>query len=674
MKMGCSRLLFFMYVALIQLVIPTSAQYCYNTGNYTSNSTYKANLDSLLASIINDTKIDYGFFNFSTGESPDKVYAIALCRGDTSPSVCRSCINGTRNDLLRSCPNRKEAIIWGETCSLRYSFRSIFNIMEARPLIAAANTQNFSDVESFNDVLRPLLDSLRNRAASGNSTHKFALKSVAAPKFQTIYSLVECTPDLSELDCSSCLQQLQDYIPQCCDGKQGVKFVTPSCDLRYEIYPFYASSAEPPPSPPPSSPPPPPLVPSASPPPDLPTSTPGKESNSSRNVIIVVATTIASAVLIISISICIYLRARNPVDKVEIDTDDQISVVECLQFDFGKIRVATQDFSDANKLGEGGFGAVYKGRFPNGQEIAVKRLSKNSSQGEIEFKNEVMLVARLQHRHLVRLLGFCLEGDERLLVYEFLPNASLDRFIFDSIKRAQLNWETRYKIIGGIARGLLYLHEDSQIRIIHRDLKASNILLDAYMNPKISDFGMARLFQLDQTQENTNRIVGTYGYMPPEYLLHGQFSVKSDVFSFGVLVLEMVTGQKNNTFRGEDNGEGLLNYAWKKWKDGTTSNLIDPTLRTDSTTEIMKCIHIGLLCVQENMVKRPTMASVVLMLNSESMTLSIPSRPAFTLDCNTRSSVLHVEHNSGVMGSTQSRSSSVQASVNDVSITELDPR
>ncbi|KAM3701600.1 hypothetical protein ACJW30_05G185800 [Castanea mollissima] len=668
--MGCSRLLFFMYVALIQLVIPTSAQYCYNNGNYTNNSTYKANLDSLLASIINDTKIDYGFFNFSTGESPDKVYAIALCRGDTSPSVCRSCINGTRNDLLRSCPNQKEAIIWGGTCSLRYSFRSIFNIMEASPLISAANTANFSDVVGFNNVLRPLLDSLRNRAASGNSTHKFALKSVAAPKFQTIYSLVECTPDLSELDCSSCLQQLQGYIPQCCDGKQGVRLVTPSCDLRYEIYPFYASSAEPPPS----SPPPPPLVPSASPPPDLPTSTPGKESNSSRTVIIVVATTIASAVLIISISICIYLRARNPVDKVEIDTDDQISVVECLQFDFGKIRVATQDFSDANKLGEGGFGAVYKGRFPNGQEIAVKRLSKNSSQGEIEFKNEVMLVAKLQHRHLVRLLGFCLEGAERLLVYEFLPNASLDRFIFHSIKRAQLNWEMRYKIIGGIARGLLYLHEDSQIRIIHRDLKASNILLDAYMNPKISDFGMARLFQLDQTQENTNRIVGTYGYMPPEYLLHGQFSVKSDVFSFGVLVLEMVTGQKNNTFRGEDNGEGLLNYAWKKWKDGTTSNLIDPTLRTDSTTEIMKCIHIGLLCVQENMVKRPTMASVVLMLNSESMTLSIPSRPAFTMDCSTRSSVLHVEHNSGVMGSTQSRSSSVQASVNDVSITELDPR
>nr|POE85272.1 cysteine-rich receptor-like protein kinase 26 [Quercus suber] len=652
----------------------SAAQICYETGNYTSNSTYRANLDGLLTSIINNTKIDYGFYNFSAGESPNKVYAIALCSGDASPSVCRSCINESRYELLQACPNQKEAIHWAwrkNYCLIRYSYKSIFNILATDPKRGSYRVANAVDVEAFNNVLGPLLDSLRKRAAKGNSTRKFALQSVPAPNFQTIYSLLQCTPDLSELDCNTCLQVLQGYTSSCCNGKQGGIFRTPSCVLRYETYSFYDPSAESPPPPPPLPPPT-----AASPPPELPTSTPGKESNSSRTVIIVVVTTIASivsAVLIIFISICIYLRARIPVDKAEIDTDDQISVVECLQFDFGKIRVATQNFSDANKLGKGGFGVVYKGRLPNGQEIAVKRLSKNSSQGEIEFKNEVMLVARLQHRHLVRLLGFCWEGDERLLVYEFLPNASLDRFIFDSIKRAQLNWEIRYKIIGGIARGLLYLHEDSQIRIIHRDLKASNILLDAYMNPKISDFGMARLFQLDQTQENTNRIVGTYGYMPPEYLLHGQFSVKSDVFSFGVLVLEMVTGQKNNTFRGEDNGEGLLNYAWKKWKDGTTSNLIDPTLCTDSTTEIIKCIHIGLLCVQENMVKRPTMASVVLMLNSESMTLSIPSRPAFTMYSNTRSSVLHVEHKSGVMGSTQSRSSSVQASVNDVSITELDP-
>ncbi|CAN4083864.1 unnamed protein product [Withania somnifera] len=188
---------------------------------------------------------------------------------------------------------------------------------------------------------------------------------------------------------------------------------------------------------------------------------------------------------------------------------DDITTVESLQYDLSTIRVATDNFSSTNKLGEGGFGPVYKGMLPNGREVAVKRLSANSAQGDLEFKNEILLVARLQHRNLVRLLGFCLDGTERLLVYEFVPNASLDQFLFDPVKRRQLDWETRSKIIGGVAKGILYLHEDSVLRVIHRDLKASNVLLDAEMNPKISDFGMARMFALDETQGTTSRVVGT---------------------------------------------------------------------------------------------------------------------------------------------------------------------
>ncbi|GLT65401.1 hypothetical protein SLA2020_378370 [Shorea laevis] len=283
----------------------------------------------------------------------------------------------------------------------------------------------------------------------------------------------------------------------------------------------------------------------------------GKKSNSSPSAIVIVVLTVVSIVVIICICICIfYLRVRKARKKVKSkleivssEAEEEISSPESLQFDFGTITVATENF--AKKLGQGGFGAVYKGKLPNGQEIAVKRLLKHSGQGNLEFMTEVVLVARLQHRNLVRLIGFCLEGNERLLVYEFLPNASLDKFIFDPIKRLLLDWERRYKIIGGVARGVLYLHEDSQLRIIHRDLKPSNILLDADMNPKISDFGTARLFVLDQSQDNTKKIMGTYGYMPPEYVMHGRFSVKSDVFSFGVLVLEIVSGTKMVLFERE---------------------------------------------------------------------------------------------------------------------------
>ncbi|KAL7212068.1 hypothetical protein ACSBR2_014852 [Camellia fascicularis] len=311
--------------------------------------------------------------------------------------------------------------------------------------------------------------------------------------------------------------------------------------------------------------------------------------------------------------------------------EDASQSVDSFQLDFATIRATTNNFSSANKLGEGRFGLVYKGKLSIGQEIVVKRLRGGSQQGEVEFKNEIVSMAKLQHKNLFRLLGFCFKGKERLLIYEFVPNASLDRFIFDPTKQMLLNWETRYKIIVGIAHGLLYLHEDSQLKIIHHDLKASNVLLDGAMNPKIADFGTTRLFVNDQSRVKTKRIVGTYGYMAPEYVMHDQFSVKSDVFSFGVLILEIVSGQKNNCFRNGENVENLLCYAWKSWRKGMASNIIDPTLRdgSGSLREMIRCIHIVLLCVQENVAARPTMAAVVLMLNSFSLTLSLPSEPVF---------------------------------------------
>ncbi|XP_028806141.1 receptor-like serine/threonine-protein kinase SD1-7 [Neltuma alba] len=299
-------------------------------------------------------------------------------------------------------------------------------------------------------------------------------------------------------------------------------------------------------------------------------------------------------------------------------------------FDLETLCVATKNFSDSNKLGQGGFGPVYKGVLSDGQEVAIKRLSTGSEQGSDEFINEVLLILKLQHKNLVRLLGFCLDGEEMLLVYEFLPNGGLDAVLFDPRQRARLSWIKRIDIISGIARGILYLHEDSRLKIIHRDLKASNILLDREMNPKISDFGMARIFAGAEGEANTATIVGTYGYMAPEYAMEGIYSIKSDVFGFGVLLLEIITGRRNAGFYHSKHAPSLLAYAWHLWNEGSALELMDPLL-ADSYPEdqFLVYVHVGLLCVQEDAYDRPTMSSVVLMLKSQSPTLGQPKKPPF---------------------------------------------
>ncbi|GJN12388.1 hypothetical protein PR202_ga30661 [Eleusine coracana subsp. coracana] len=298
-------------------------------------------------------------------------------------------------------------------------------------------------------------------------------------------------------------------------------------------------------------------------------------------------------------------------------------------FGFNQILEATSNFSEQNKLGEGGFGPVYKGKFPEGIEIAVKRLASHSGQGFIEFKNEVQLIAKLQHTNLVRLLGCCSQGEDKILVYEYLPNKSLDFFIFDENRKSLIDWNRRLVIIEGIAEGLLYLHKHSRLRVIHRDLKPSNILLDSKMNPKISDFGLAKIFSSTEA-DTTRRVVGTYGYMAPEYSSEGLFSIKSDVFSFGVLVLEILSGKRNSGSHQCGDFINLLGYAWQLHDEGRWDEVVDASLLPKcNSIEMMRCIIIALLCVQENAVDRPTMLDVVAMLSNKTMPLAEPKHPAY---------------------------------------------
>lgn len=306
---------------------------------------------------------------------------------------------------------------------------------------------------------------------------------------------------------------------------------------------------------------------------------------------------------------------------------EKIAAQEQKLFPFETLVAATKNFHQ--KLGEGGFGPVFKGKLEDGREIAVKKLSQNSNQGKKEFENEAKLLARVQHRNVVNLLGYCTRGAEKLLVYEYISNESLDKFLFKTGRREELDWKRRYDIVGGIARGLLYLHEDSHSCIIHRDIKASNVLLDDKWAPKIADFGMARLFPEDQTHVNT-RVAGTNGYMAPEYVMHGHLSVKADVFSFGVLILELISGQKNSTFDVNLDAQNLLEWAWKLYKKGRSLEVLDPSLASSAVAEqVAMCVQIGLLCTQADPQSRPNMRRVVVMLSKKPGTLEEPTRPGY---------------------------------------------
>ncbi|KAE8692503.1 putative Cysteine-rich RLK 30 [Hibiscus syriacus] len=503
-----------------------------NSGNFTANSTYETNLNALLSSFSRGTPSNNGFYNFSSGQpGSDRANALALCRGDLNPnsSDCFNCINAANAELRIRCPFRREAIIWYDHCMFRYTNRSILGVPEFTPNFEMQNANNVPDASAFNQALGSLLENLRNVASSGTSLGKFATGSARVTPFQSVFARVQCTNDLAEYGCRSCLSQAVVYIPRCCDGKQGGRVCLPSCNLR---------------------------VPSQN------------KSSSSRTTVIVSISAVAFAVLVISGLIVIVLRSRKGklkrLEHEATESVDEITTPESLQYDFNTISSATNRFSDANKLGQGGFGAVYKGTLAGGKLVAVKRLSTGSAQGDLEFKNEVRLMANLQHRNLVRLQGFCLEGTERLLIYEFVPNGSLDKILFDPVKKPYLNWERRYRIIEGIARGLLYLHQDSRLRIIHRDLKASNILLDAEMTPKIADFGMARLCAVIKHR-----------------VLLAESSEHTD------------TWRLNTNFHNGSGMEHLLSFAWRNWEAGTALDVVDPCLRDGSSTDIIRCYTWG---------------------------------------------------------------------------------
>eukprot|EP01018_Ginkgo_biloba_P036657 Gb_17904 [translate_table: standard] len=552
-----------------------------------------------------------GFNTSSHGQYPNEIYGLLQCRGDLTRNECYNCSLEAKQSIQRYCGYHIGGKVWLDRCFLRYESRSFVSIADFQSHgNNPTNTASSSNPNAFERAVQNLMANLTVEA-SAPANKGFATGTTTVDSLQKIYGLMQCWRDISSDNCTACLTVALNSIDSCCSGLLGAQSLRGSCIARYETYPFFNSVGR---------------IPSV----------------------------------------------ESPTISASEDDPESLLSEEHMIFDLQALRVATGDFSSDNNLGEGGFGPVYKGRTAEGKEIAVKKLSLRSAQGKRQFLNEVELVAKIQHRNLVKLLGCCAEEAERLIVYEYLPNKSLDTLLFDSERRKQLDWKTRYNIIIGVARGLLYLHEDSQLRIIHRDIKASNILLDDKLNPKIADFGLARLFPEDKSHVISKHVAGTYGYMAPEYAMQGQLSIKVDVYSFGVLLLEIVCGRKNMDSNLSPESQNLLGWAWKLYVEGHTVDAIDEVvIETFHHNEAIRCFHVGLLCVQAVPAARPSMFTVFLMLSNEFGTLPTPTKPVLvnvTSEGSTSVSSGHQEprYNYGL--------SQTSSSINDASISELQPR
>ncbi|CAI8593574.1 unnamed protein product [Vicia faba] len=621
----------------------------YNCSSSNSTITEK-NFKLLLSYMSSNATSNKTFYTTNVDEM---VYGLFMCRGDLPSNLCGECVKNATDRIYSNCLSSQEGIIWYSHCLVRY-YQSLFSNMETSPTYSHINITTYSilDQNLFTNILSNHLSQQADDTAG--SADKYTTNSLKLNDVQTLYTLEQCTPDLSSDDCTLCLKDvIGTSIPWSYLGSIGGRIIYPSCNIRFELFQFYNQVGE---AQPPGTP-------------------PSRNKEKWRIVAIVVPIVILVVLFLIGYYYVLKRKGRKSRRTILRENfGEESATLEPMRFDWVVIEAVSDNFSKDNYIGKGGFGKVYKGTLLDGRQVAIKRLSINSKQGVEEFKNEVLLIAKLQHRNLVTFIGFCLEEHEKILIYEFVPNKSLDYFLFDSQCKKSLTWVERFNIIGGIIRGILYMHELSRLKVIHRDLKPSNILLDENMIPKISDFGLARIVEISQDKRTTKRIIGTYGYMPPEYAMFGKYSEKSDIYSFGVMLLEIIAGRKNMSssmqYQDAEGVNGLLNHVWRQWKDQTPLSILDPNIEEDySKIEVTKCIQIGLLCVQHNPDARPSIVTIASYLSSYSIELPTPQEPIFFHHGRTISKS-HAQESS----STQSANSSSLFSLNEMSISNFIPR
>nr|XP_051184538.1 L-type lectin-domain containing receptor kinase IX.1-like isoform X1 [Lolium perenne] len=632
---------------------------CSKADNYTGGSQYQKNLDQLLERFPAASLSNGWFYNDTVGEAPDQVFGLIMCYADRNATQCRECLTGAPPWITTVCPGSRNVNAAYDACVLQYKPAPPFaGIADLGVAFYVNYSASFPiDQDTMDGPWLQLTNDLTGRAAGTPS--RIANGSTAYDASWQVYGLGQCTRDLNASECSRCLSSVVGKLPELFQNQSAGAVKAYSCYLRYQIGAFDITLPPEPlqPPPPPSSssqpetPPPPPEPLQPPPPPSSssqPETPPPPPTSSRTGLVIGLSVGSVAFVILLGSLICISLRRRRRKQARILEGEREQQLEEASFFDgddpameddfergtgpkrfrYGELAIATDNFSDEKKLGEGGFGSVYRGHLKESNiEVAIKRVSKGSKQGRKEYASEVRIISRLRHRNLVQLIGWCHGGGELLLVYELMPNGSLDTHLYGGNNAAVLPWPVRHEIVLGLASALLYLHQEWEQCVLHRDIKPSNVMLDGSFAAKLGDFGLARLVDHGRGS-HTTVLAGTMGYMDPECMMSGKSSAESDVYSFGVVLLEIACGRRPLVMaQHEDDAVHLTQWVWDLYSKGRILDAADERLQGEFSGEEMDCVLIvGLWCAHPDRSLRPSIRQAVNVLRFEAPLPSLPAR------------------------------------------------
>ncbi|CAN6338892.1 unnamed protein product [Urochloa humidicola] len=617
----------------VKVVLPIWPS-CSATDNYTAGSQYQRNLDQLFGSFPTAAGDDNGwFYKGSAGAGADEVFGLIMCFADRNATECRECLAGAGAGIRQACPGSRSANATYDACVLRYS--------AAAPIPAVADLDGVVAVYVSGEPVtsRGLGDAwlrLMTKLAAGVTASPRRLANDTAPysSSQDMYGLAQCTRDLNASECTSCINEYVGRLGELFPNNTGGAIKGYSCYLRYQVGAFDITLPPTPASPPPAPQPPP--------PPTTQLPSPGTGTSSSKTGLAIGLSVGATSLIVLASLIWIHrLRRRKRAklleeearvreleegnffdDEPAMDEDEFEKGTGPKRFRYGELAIATDNFSNDHKLGEGGFGSVYRGFLKDmGLEVAIKKVSKGSKQGKKEYASEVRIISRLRHRNLVQLIGWCHGGGELLLVYELMPNGSLDAHLYDTsnVTQAQLlPWPVRHEIVLGLGSALLYLHQEWEQCVLHRDIKPGY-------------FGLARLVDHGRGS-HTTVLAGTMGYMDPECMITGRASAESDVYSFGVVLLEIACGRRPMVSRrreegAEENMIHIVQWVWEFYGGGDVIGAADGRLEGEFDAGEMEAVLIvGLWCAHPDRSLRPSIRQAVNVLRGEAPLPSLPAR------------------------------------------------